>query len=59
MSNTADRIAELRKKITSAKGKIKRRRATIEELTFNVEDLSRQIRIHEDEIRSMGGKVKS
>lgn len=59
MSNTAERIAQLRKKILSAKGKIKRRRAAIEELRQQESDLNREIQMNRNEIREMGGKVRS
>lgn len=56
--NAASRIGELRKRITANKGKRDRARATADELRWKARLADEQVRLDQDEIEAMGGKVR-
>ena len=57
-SNTSGRIAELRKRIQANKGKYARAYDTANELRWKMQKCATQIRLDQDEIEAMGGKVR-
>jgi hypothetical protein len=58
ISNTAGRIAELRRRIASNKGKIDRALTTRLFLDSKIRDCRVRIAADQDEIEAMGGKVR-
>ena len=56
-SNTAGRIAELRKQIAADKGKLDRAHTTKTFLEQKMRECSTRIRLAQSEIRSMGGRI--
>lgn len=58
MSNTAERVAELRKRIASNKGIAARAYATALEKCEIAYQATNQIRRDQDEIQALGGKVR-
>jgi hypothetical protein len=57
-SNTAGRIAELRRRITANKGIASRARASAFELRIKADNAERQIASDQREIEAMGGKLR-
>jgi len=57
-SNTASRIAELRKRITKNRGIAKRASETSMELARKAQRAEREIYFDQKEIEDMGGKVR-
>lgn len=57
-SNTKGRIAELRKRVASNKGKYSRAYGAKCLLEDKMRDCAKQIRLDQQEIQDMGGKVR-